>query len=450
MARIFVSYRREDSSWATTSIITRLRDTFGKNEVFHDRDGIDPGRDFGEVLIEQVSKCTILLAVIGEKWTGEFDRRGPNSEHDFVRLEIENALSNMDVHVIPVVLWPSEMPEEDQVPPSISGLCRIQAATVAERGFERAIDDLLVAIDSHLRKQGIELTDQPLKRPENVSKRRADPVKVASIVVTTMVLAIVLVVSALTWGRARTKPQVTGIQSVSTDGLDAQRVAERYRKNPVLPDKETTAEEKEVKSLNDPQYSNFEFRHDEMVWSFQSFMPEAVTPDSQYQSAAVMERTIRVVKTGPSKELRFQARTTGKDVVFLPQEGPASHVETNGGIRVGTGKYEMRAKQLCFDVSEFDVNEAFSVSYRVSFWDAAEEEEPWVGAMGYPGCLRMRVIAVGPKPGFFANVKRKKCERNRSPIVESTDGSLTISDDLGSLVWILEEPEPYKIYMLYY
>jgi len=62
--QIFISYRRDDSAWAATSMHSRLINDFSKDKVFLDTDDISPGADFVEVIEDWLSKCDILIAVI--------------------------------------------------------------------------------------------------------------------------------------------------------------------------------------------------------------------------------------------------------------------------------------------------------------------------------------------------------------------------------------------------
>jgi len=65
MAKIFISYRRDDSPWPTGRIYDRLKDRFGPENVFFDVDSIPLGVDFREHLDEKIKACDLVLAVIG-------------------------------------------------------------------------------------------------------------------------------------------------------------------------------------------------------------------------------------------------------------------------------------------------------------------------------------------------------------------------------------------------
>ena len=69
----------------------RLAAKFGRQSVFMDVGTIELGTDLAESISNALSKCNLLLAVIGEHWIGMTDERGiarPNNRNDYVRIEI--------------------------------------------------------------------------------------------------------------------------------------------------------------------------------------------------------------------------------------------------------------------------------------------------------------------------------------------------------------------------
>src|SRR5580700_2876632 len=103
MAKIFISYRRDDSRYQARQIYDALLDALPPESVFMDVDSIPPGVDFTEVLENWVKQCDVLLALMGEGWVNSTDpktgRRRLSNPDDFVRIEIRGALSRR----IPVV-----------------------------------------------------------------------------------------------------------------------------------------------------------------------------------------------------------------------------------------------------------------------------------------------------------------------------------------------------------
>jgi hypothetical protein len=94
--QIFISYRRDDSSWVAGRIYDRLSSHLAANQIFMDVDKIDPGVDFIDAIEKSVGSCDALIAVIGRRWlisADEEGRRRVDKPEDFVRIEI--ATSNV-------------------------------------------------------------------------------------------------------------------------------------------------------------------------------------------------------------------------------------------------------------------------------------------------------------------------------------------------------------------
>jgi hypothetical protein len=117
-SRVLISYRRADSDYPAGWLFDRLAEHFGRGRVFKDVDSLEPGDDFAEVITAAVSSCSALVAVIGQRWltiTDEHGQRRLDNPEDFVRLEIEAALTR-GVRVIPVLVNGASMPRSADLP----------------------------------------------------------------------------------------------------------------------------------------------------------------------------------------------------------------------------------------------------------------------------------------------------------------------------------------------
>jgi hypothetical protein len=93
--KVFISYRRDDSSGNAGRLHDRLQREFGHDLLFMDVDGIPLGANFVKVLGEEVAKCDALLAMIGPGWLDARDENGKRrleSPDDFVRIEIRDCI----------------------------------------------------------------------------------------------------------------------------------------------------------------------------------------------------------------------------------------------------------------------------------------------------------------------------------------------------------------------
>lgn len=146
---IFISYRRDDSRHAAGRLVDRLGQTFAREQLFMDVDNIDLGLDFVKVLGEKVAACDVMLVVIGPQWIDAKDaqgRRRLDDPHDFVRIEVEQALAR-DVRVIPVLVDGAQAPRVDELPPSLQPLARRQATTIAHERFGSDADRIVEALE---------------------------------------------------------------------------------------------------------------------------------------------------------------------------------------------------------------------------------------------------------------------------------------------------------------
>jgi hypothetical protein len=76
VAGIFVNYRVGDEAFAAVLIDRELSDEFGAENVFRASRSIPPGDDFHRGLLDGLRRCSVLLAVIGQRWSDAVDAEG--------------------------------------------------------------------------------------------------------------------------------------------------------------------------------------------------------------------------------------------------------------------------------------------------------------------------------------------------------------------------------------
>ena len=87
--RVFISYRREDTSGQAGRLYDALADKLGAENVFMDVDTIDIGVEFKHAIEAAVSSCDVLFVMIGPRWLTAADTRGErrlSRADDYVRL----------------------------------------------------------------------------------------------------------------------------------------------------------------------------------------------------------------------------------------------------------------------------------------------------------------------------------------------------------------------------
>jgi WD40 repeat protein len=145
MAKIFISYRRDESAGHAGRVQDRLEREFGRDLLFMDVDAIPLGLNFVKILREEVTRCSVLLAVIGPNWLNARDEEGTrrlDNPSDFVRIEVATALRR-DIPVIPVLLDGARMPKADQLPEDLQELAQRNALDVRHASFHNDMDKLV-------------------------------------------------------------------------------------------------------------------------------------------------------------------------------------------------------------------------------------------------------------------------------------------------------------------
>jgi len=156
MRAIFISYRRDDTEGYAGRLFQDLCERFGKDSVFMDVAGIEPGRDFRRVIEQQVASCGVLLAVIGKAWVSVADEHGKqrlNDPHDFVRLETASALKR-DIPVIPVLVQQAEMPRAEQLPDDLKDLAFRNGVELTHARWDSDVELLIAALKRYLEPPG--------------------------------------------------------------------------------------------------------------------------------------------------------------------------------------------------------------------------------------------------------------------------------------------------------
>jgi formylglycine-generating enzyme required for sulfatase activity len=151
--KIFVSYRRADSTYLIGRIKDRLTNAFGEQSVFRDLDDIPAGVDFRTVLEKETNECSVMLVVIGPQWAGITDAQGNKrlfDANDYTRLEVETGLKRLEQNkamVIPVLVMNAGMPSMQDIPESLKQLAFQNAISIRndpdfDNDMERLIRDI--------------------------------------------------------------------------------------------------------------------------------------------------------------------------------------------------------------------------------------------------------------------------------------------------------------------
>ncbi len=154
MTKIFISYRRDDSRKDAGRIHDKLEQVFGERNVFKDVSDIRAGTDFRRAIFEEIINADVVLVIIGKYWltiTDENGNRRLDNSADFVRIEVETALTGGKTTVIPILVDNAKMPKPDELPVSMRELAFKHAIAIRDdpdfnRDLNQLIEDLKFSV----------------------------------------------------------------------------------------------------------------------------------------------------------------------------------------------------------------------------------------------------------------------------------------------------------------
>ena len=152
--RVFISYRRADSSAASRWLFDAIQRTFGPDSVFMDTEAIRVAAEWPKAIHRGLEQATHVIAVIGSQWlrvTDDYGRRRIDRDDDWVRTELAHALHQRK-RILPIVLAPDGMPRAEALPKAIESLAYVQPFELRNERWESDLN-LLVR---ELEKQGFE------------------------------------------------------------------------------------------------------------------------------------------------------------------------------------------------------------------------------------------------------------------------------------------------------
>ncbi|HEX5151682.1 MAG TPA: toll/interleukin-1 receptor domain-containing protein [Parafilimonas sp.] len=147
--KIFINYRREDTSGYAGRMFDSLAEEFGEGNIFIDVTKIDTGTDYTDVITRALDLSSYFLILIGNTWMDCKDASGNrrlDNPEDFVRKEIRLAIEKKTT-IIPVLLEDTNMPSPENLPEDIREICKWQAIEVTDTRWKYDIDKLIKSIN---------------------------------------------------------------------------------------------------------------------------------------------------------------------------------------------------------------------------------------------------------------------------------------------------------------
>jgi hypothetical protein len=156
--KLYISYRRSDSSGAAGRLSDILSEAFGAENMFMDVETIAPGTDFVAAIRQEIQFVDVFLVLIGPQWLArnEEGRRRIDDPDDVINLEIRFAFE-AGKPVIPILLDGAQMPRADHLPEPLKKLSRYNAFSLAHETFRRDTELLITKIGGLIKSHASEI-----------------------------------------------------------------------------------------------------------------------------------------------------------------------------------------------------------------------------------------------------------------------------------------------------
>ncbi|MBK7352961.1 MAG: SUMF1/EgtB/PvdO family nonheme iron enzyme [Nitrosomonas sp.] len=185
MSKIFISYRRDDSSGYAGRLFDKLEHHFGKDQLFMDIDLLEAGEDFAEVIQQKLQSVQVAMVLIGKHWLVIRDSSGRkrlDNPDDWVRLEIATLLERK-IRVIPVLVGGAQMPLSSQLPKPLESLARRHAHEISDIRFHSDVDKLIQILEKTIGNQDFHKLSNPAHQQKEFSLNKLTGVLVISMLI---------------------------------------------------------------------------------------------------------------------------------------------------------------------------------------------------------------------------------------------------------------------------
>jgi hypothetical protein len=166
--KIFISYRREDTSGESGRLKDKLEQVFGQENIFYDVETLEAGLNFDQSIAKALNDSKVLLAMIGPHWLKVSDSTGTKriqKPDDWVRKEIAEALKR-ELRVIPVLVNGAEMPDSDELPDDLKELSLKHAQELTSSRWNYDVGKLTEVLEKLVTKKPEPTPEpRPIPRP---------------------------------------------------------------------------------------------------------------------------------------------------------------------------------------------------------------------------------------------------------------------------------------------
>ena len=149
MRKIFISYRRSEAEYAAGALGRELREHFGVDQVFRDKEDIGGGVSWKQQIASEIGPDAALLVLIGRDWAGARDaegRRRLDNPDDPIRMEISGGLGR-GATIIPVLLENAVMPEDKDLPPELKPTAEHNALKLRDSDWQYDLERIFRTLE---------------------------------------------------------------------------------------------------------------------------------------------------------------------------------------------------------------------------------------------------------------------------------------------------------------
>lgn len=150
---IFISYRIADTAVEARLLYTDLANRYGQDAVFLDKKRLESGDNWPNELEINVRRASVLLVLLKDeaKWLGveRLGNRRMDNADDWVRREIETAMTDKDKSIVPLLVDGAALPKKEYLPKKLRGLLAKQGRKIATDKWDSDLATLFTDLEKH-------------------------------------------------------------------------------------------------------------------------------------------------------------------------------------------------------------------------------------------------------------------------------------------------------------
>jgi hypothetical protein len=174
--KIFINYRRDDTQGTAWALYMKLEERFGADNVFFDNRALLPGMRWLQEIRTKLASSGVFVALIGQSWLPILREHMQRGDEDYVAKEIDLALRDPRMLVIPVLVDDTALPNPSELPPSLRMLVDCQLGRLRHTELAEDVDRLITLLGNGLGLAERSGRAEPPDEPEPAAMPAPQPV----------------------------------------------------------------------------------------------------------------------------------------------------------------------------------------------------------------------------------------------------------------------------------